>query len=93
MLAGAGSGSALLWRAYGTPSFTTAAATAAPVADKPVELPDLQALQRQVAGSMQSTEKLLTAQQADLGRGALAYAKGLVSGSKTALRRKGVGGR
>jgi uncharacterized coiled-coil protein SlyX len=72
MLAGAGSGSALLWRAYGTPSFTTAAPTATPVADKPAGRPlglaDLQALQQQVAGSVQSTEKLLTAQQAEIKR-------------------------
>lgn len=70
MLAGAGSGSALLWRAYGTPSSTTAAPTAAPVADKaaPAGLGDLQALQQQVAGSAQSTEKLLTAQQAEIKR-------------------------
>jgi hypothetical protein len=73
MLAGAGSGSALLWRAYGTglpafPSFTSVAATAAPVADKPVGLGDLQAIQQQIAGSMQSTEMLLTAQQAEIKR-------------------------
>jgi hypothetical protein len=73
MLAGAGSGSALLWRAYGIglpafPSFTTVATTAAPVADKPVGLRDLQAFQQQIAGSVQSTEKLLTAQQAEIKR-------------------------
>ena len=73
MLAGAGSGSALLWRAYGNglpafPSFTAGAATAAPVADKPVGLRDLQAFQQQIAGSVQSTEKLLTAQQAEIRR-------------------------
>jgi uncharacterized coiled-coil protein SlyX len=73
MLAGAGSGSALLWRAYGNglpafPSFTSVAATAAPVADKPVGLRDLQAFQQQIAGSVQSTEKLLTAQQAEIKR-------------------------
>jgi uncharacterized coiled-coil protein SlyX len=73
MLAGAGSGSALIWRAYGNglpafPSFTSVATTAAPVADKPVGLGDLQAFQRQIAGSVQSTEKLLTAQQAEIKR-------------------------
>ena len=70
MLAGAGSGSALLWRAYGAPSSTTVAATTSPVADKaaPAGLGDLQALQQQVAGSAQSTEKLLTAQQAEIKR-------------------------
>jgi uncharacterized coiled-coil protein SlyX len=85
MLAGAGSGSALLWRAYGTPSFTTAAATAAPVADKPVELLDLQALQQQVAGSMQSTEKLLTAQQAEIKQ--LADQVSVLSGKLDLLQR------
>jgi hypothetical protein len=73
MLAGAGSGSALLWRAYGTglpafPSFTSVATTAAPAADKPVRLGDLQAFQQQIAVSVQSTEKLLTAQHAEIKR-------------------------
>jgi hypothetical protein len=70
MLAGAGSGSALLWRAYGVglPSFTSAASSAAPVADKPVGLRDFQESQQKIAGAMQSTEKLLTAQQAEIKR-------------------------
>jgi hypothetical protein len=37
-------------------------------ADKPVGLGDLQAFQQQIAGSAQSTEKLLTAQQAEIKR-------------------------
>jgi hypothetical protein len=70
MLAGAGSGSALLWRAYGNglPSFTSVTSSAAPVADKPVGLGDFQAFMQQIAGSAQSTEKLLTAQQAEIKR-------------------------
>ena len=70
MLAGAGSGSALLWRSYGSglPSFTSASSSAAPVADKPVGLADFQAFQQQVATAAQSTEKLLTAQQAEIKR-------------------------
>jgi hypothetical protein len=70
MLAGAGSGSALLWHAYGAglPSLTSAANSAAPVTDKPVGLADFQAFQQQIAGSAQSTEKLLTAQQAEIKR-------------------------
>jgi uncharacterized coiled-coil protein SlyX len=73
MLAGVGSGSALLWRSYGLalpaiPSSTAVAAAAAPVAEKPLGVADLQALQQQVAGSMQSTEKLLAAQQAEIKR-------------------------
>jgi hypothetical protein len=73
MLACFGSGSALLWRAYGMglpalPSFASAADSAAPVADKPVGLSDLRALQQQIAASMQSTERLLAAQQAEIKR-------------------------
>lgn len=68
MLAGAGSGSALLWRAYGSPPSTNVVSSAAPVADKPVGLADLQAFQQQIAGAVQSTEKLLTTQQAEIKR-------------------------
>lgn len=76
MLACFGSGSALVSRAYGLalPSFASVtsasvasvASPAAPVAaaDKPVGLSDLKALQQQIAGSAQSTERLLAAQQA-----------------------------
>jgi uncharacterized coiled-coil protein SlyX len=85
MLAAAGSGSALLWRGYGDPSFTAVAATAAPVAGKPVGLGDLQALQQQVAASMQSTEKLLTAQQAEIKR--LTDQLSLLSGKLDLLQR------
>lgn len=80
MLACLGSGSALVARAYGMglptglptlPSFTSVASDAsspAPVAVKPVALSDLQALQQQVTGSVQSTERLLAAQQAEIKR-------------------------
>jgi hypothetical protein len=73
MLAGAGSGSALLWRAYGIglpalASSASIATAAAPVVDKPLGLGDLQAFQQQIAGSIQSTEKLLMAQQAEIKR-------------------------
>ena len=76
MLACIGSGSTLVARAYGMglpalPSFTSApsvASSPAPVAVKPVALSDLQALQQQVAGSVQSTERLLAAQQAEIKR-------------------------
>ena len=72
MLACFGSGSALVVRASGMglptlPSFASGASVAsspAPVAVKPIALSDLQALQQQVAGSVQSTERLLAAQQA-----------------------------
>ena len=73
LLAGCGSGGALLWRSYGgglsaSPFTSTASSTApAPIADKPA-LTDLRALQQQVAGSVQSTERLLAAQQAEIKR-------------------------
>jgi hypothetical protein len=80
MLACFGSGGALVARAYGMtlpsgiptlPSFASVASVAsssAPVAVKPVALNDLQALQQQVTGSVQSTERLLAAQQAEIKR-------------------------
>ena len=72
LLAATGSGSALLWRAYGNgaafPSFTSAADKAVAIADRPVGLNDFQAFQQQIAGSMQSTQQLLTAQQAEIKR-------------------------
>lgn len=73
MLVCFGSGSALVARAYGMglptlPSFTSVASSAAPVGVKPAALSDLQALQQQVAGSVQSTERLLAAQQAEIKR-------------------------
>ena len=76
MLVCFGSGSALVARAYGMglptlPFFTSGASVAsspAPVAVKPVALSDLQTLQQQVATSVQSTERLLAAQQAEIKR-------------------------
>jgi hypothetical protein len=80
MLACFGSGGALVARAYGMtlptgiptlPSFTSVASVAsspAPVAVKAVAPSDLQALQQQVTGSVQSTERLLAAQQAEIKR-------------------------
>jgi len=70
MLAVLGSGRALLWRSYGSGlsmPFTSAARPAAP-ADKPVMLGDLRALQQQIAGSVQTTERLLAVQQAEIKR-------------------------
>lgn len=71
-----GIASAFAWRAYGgvplaLPSFawvTGQPAAPAVVADKPVGLKDLQALQQQIAGSLQSNAQLLAAQQAELKR-------------------------
>jgi uncharacterized coiled-coil protein SlyX len=72
LLAGTGSGSAWLWWAYGSgapiPSFKSAADKAVAIVDRPVGLNDFQAFQQQITGSMQSTERLLTAQQAEIKR-------------------------
>jgi hypothetical protein len=72
LLAGTGSGSAWLWRAYGNgatfPSFTSAADQAVATVDKPVGLNDFQAFQQQIIGSTQSTERLRAAQQAEIKR-------------------------
>jgi hypothetical protein len=73
MLVCFGSGSALIARAsgMGLPTFTSVASVAsspATVAVKPVALSDLQALQQQVAGSVQSTERLVAAQQTEIKR-------------------------
>jgi hypothetical protein len=78
LLAATGVASAFAWHAYGgvpltlpLPSFawlTGPPATPAVVADKPVGLKDLQALQQQIAAPLQSNAQLLTAQQAELKR-------------------------
>jgi uncharacterized coiled-coil protein SlyX len=72
LLAGTGSGSAWLWWAYGNgapfPSFTSTADKAVAAVDRPVGLNDFQAFQQQITGSLQSTERLLTAQQAEIKR-------------------------
>jgi hypothetical protein len=72
ILAATGIGSALLWRAYGNgipgfPSLTSAADSATP-ADKPVGLTDFQAFQQQIVGTMQSTDQVLAAQDAEIKR-------------------------
>jgi uncharacterized coiled-coil protein SlyX len=71
-----GIASAFAWRAYGgvpltLPSFaslTGQPAAPAVVADKPVGLKDLQALQQQIAAPLQSNAQLLAAQQAEIKR-------------------------
>jgi hypothetical protein len=76
-LALSGAASAFAWRAYGgvpwtLPSFAfgTAqpAAPAVAAEEKPIGLKDLQALQQQIAGPLQSNAQLLTAQQAEIKR-------------------------
>ena len=80
VLAVIGSGSAVLWHSYGgnlpalpsLPSFASPSGTepsaSVAIADKPVGLKDLQALQQQITGSIQSNAQLLTSQQAELKR-------------------------
>jgi hypothetical protein len=76
LLAGVVSGGLLLAQAYDIalpmlPSFTSdtsVTSSPAPLAAQPVALSDLQALQQQVAGAAQSTERLLAAQQAEIRR-------------------------
>jgi outer membrane murein-binding lipoprotein Lpp len=76
-LAMLGVASALLWRTYSDsipalPSFASVAApgAASPAdpADKAVGFKDLQALQQQIAGSLQSSAQLVAAQQAEIKR-------------------------
>jgi uncharacterized coiled-coil protein SlyX len=71
VLAGTGVGSAFLWQAYGNglSVFRTGTATPEPTPpDKPVGLADFQAFQQQIVGSMQSTEQVLAAQEAEIKR-------------------------
>jgi len=71
-----GSGSAVLWHAWGgglpaLPSFTSSATPGgapAETPDKTVGLKDFQAFQQQIAATMQSTAQLVAAQQAEIKR-------------------------
>jgi cell division protein FtsB len=70
-----GVASALLWRGYGgavpgLPSFGSVAApgAAAPANDKAIGLKEFQALQQQIAGSLQSSVQVVAAQQAEIKR-------------------------
>jgi len=67
LLMGTGSGSALLWRAFaGGPIIPSPTSTAS--AEKPSGQGDLEALRQQITGSVQSTQQLLAAQQAEIKR-------------------------
>jgi hypothetical protein len=67
LLTGAGSGSALLWHTFaGGPIIPSPTSTAS--ADKPSGQGDLEALRQQITGSVQSTQQLLAAQQAEIKR-------------------------
>jgi septal ring factor EnvC (AmiA/AmiB activator) len=75
MLIGTGSASALIWRTFGgspiLPSMTSSAAPAAvavAVAQTPSGQADLAALRQEITGSVQSTQALLAAQQAEIKR-------------------------
>jgi hypothetical protein len=71
MLAGTGSGSALIWRTFGGgPILPSLASSAHPVAvaEKPSGQGDLTALRQEITGSVQSTQALLAAQQAEIKR-------------------------
>jgi uncharacterized coiled-coil protein SlyX len=69
-----GIASAFAWRAYDDGLLTlpflsgTGQAAAPAAADKPVTLQDVQALQQQIAGPLQSNAQLLAAQQAEIKR-------------------------
>src|SRR3954452_23200507 len=81
-LAVIGAGSAVVWHSFGgslpalpsLPSFASqsgtepSAAPAVAAADKPVGLKDLESLQQQISGSIQSNAQLLASQQAELKR-------------------------
>jgi uncharacterized coiled-coil protein SlyX len=75
MLIGTGSASALIWRTFGggpiLPSMVSSAAPAAvavAVAQTPSGQADLAALRQEITGSVQSTQALLAAQQAEIKR-------------------------
>jgi cell division protein FtsB len=70
-----GVASALLWRSYGLPALPSFASGVAPGAASPADIPDkvvgikdFQALQQQIAGSLQSSAQLVAAQQAEIKR-------------------------
>jgi hypothetical protein len=67
LLMGTGSGSALLWRTFaGGPIIPSPTSTAS--AEKPSGQGDLEGLRQQITGSVQSTQQLLAAQQAEIKR-------------------------
>jgi hypothetical protein len=71
LLAGTGSGSAMLWRTFGGgPILTslTSTSTAITTAERPSARADLDVLRQEITGSVQSTQQLLAAQQAEIKR-------------------------
>src|SRR5204863_2253210 len=71
LLVGTGSGSALVWRTFGGgPIFTslTPTTTAVAATEKASGRGDLDALRQEITGSVQSTQQVLAAQQAEIKR-------------------------
>jgi hypothetical protein len=67
LLMGTGSGSALLWRTFaGGPIIASPTSTAS--AEKPPGQGDVETLRQQITGSVQSTQQLRAAQQAEIKR-------------------------
>jgi uncharacterized coiled-coil protein SlyX len=71
LLMGTGSGSALIWRTFGggslVPSWAAGTVSVA-AAEKPTGQVDLSVLRQEITGSVQSTQQLLAAQQAEIKR-------------------------
>jgi uncharacterized coiled-coil protein SlyX len=71
LLAGTGSGSAMIWRTFGggpiLPSLTSATTSVA-TTEKTSGRSDLDVLRQEMTGSVQSTQQLLVAQQAEIKR-------------------------
>jgi hypothetical protein len=71
ILMGIGSGSALIWRPFGggaIPPTRALTATAGAAIKKPAGRDDLAAPRQEIAGSVQSSQQLLAAQQAEIKR-------------------------
>ena len=71
LLMGTGSGSALIWRTFGGgPILPAIASTPVSVAavEKPSGQGDLRALRQEITGTVQSTQQVLAAQQAEIKR-------------------------
>jgi hypothetical protein len=71
LLAGTGSGSAMLWRTFGGGPILaslTSPTTAIATTERPSGRADIDVLRQEITGSVQSTQQLLAAQQAEIKR-------------------------
>src|SRR5207237_3311922 len=68
LLVGTGSGSAMLWRTFGGGPILTSTTTALATTERSSGRGDLDALRQEITGSVQSTQQLLAAQQAEIKR-------------------------